>query len=242
LLNALCQPVSIKRKTQTVDGSDETDVYTRFTYRPRWFGLAQTDGAELPPLATPAWGAARALGALDVTEVPFDALDGNVLGFARGRSIAVSPINPLPHKTCFHRAGARPARFKRTADPAYSATKHFCFGVSGMARGSSRFANKPDSERRAIGPGDELLRWPAQEIEDFAGREETRQAGLRRVIQDRHQRLKRGTPDVDRRRAAAASTHLAAGHRRAGRRIIPIVRAASLMSVSSSVNASPQRS
>ena len=34
--------------------------------------------------------------------MPFDATDGNVLGFARGRSIAVSPINPLPHKTRFH--------------------------------------------------------------------------------------------------------------------------------------------
>jgi hypothetical protein len=42
------------------------------------------------------------LAALDVIEVPFDTLDGNVLGFARGRSIAVSPINPLPHKTRFH--------------------------------------------------------------------------------------------------------------------------------------------
>ncbi len=35
-------------------------------------------------------------------EVPFDATDGNVLGFARARSIAVSPINPMPHKTRFH--------------------------------------------------------------------------------------------------------------------------------------------
>ncbi len=42
------------------------------------------------------------LAALDVVEVPFDATDGNVLGFARARSIAVSPINPMPHKTTFH--------------------------------------------------------------------------------------------------------------------------------------------
>ena len=98
----LCQPVTIKRRTPADDGSDEADVFTRFTYRPRWFVLAQTDGADLPAVETPAWDAARALAALDVIEIPFDATDGNVLGYARGRWIAVSPINPLPHKTRFH--------------------------------------------------------------------------------------------------------------------------------------------
>jgi hypothetical protein len=37
-----------------------------------------------------------------VTEVAFDTTDGNVLGFARGRSIAVSPLNPMPFKTTVH--------------------------------------------------------------------------------------------------------------------------------------------
>jgi hypothetical protein len=64
--------------------------------------LAQTDGAALASASMPAWDAARALTALDVAEVPFDVLDGNVLGFARARTIAVSPITPLPHKTRFH--------------------------------------------------------------------------------------------------------------------------------------------
>ena len=101
----LCQPVTVKRSTPVERGEDETAVFTRFTYRPRWFVLAQTDGAELPPRVSPAWDAARALAVLDVTEVPFDATDGNVLGYASGRSIAVSPINPLPHKTRFHEIG-----------------------------------------------------------------------------------------------------------------------------------------
>jgi antirestriction protein ArdC len=101
----LCQPVTVKRRTETGDSADQTDVYTRFTYRPRWFVLAQTDGADLPAVETPAWDAAQALAALDVTEVPFDATDGNVLGYARGRSIAVSLINPLPHKTRIHELG-----------------------------------------------------------------------------------------------------------------------------------------
>ena len=78
-------------------------MFTRFVYRPHWFVLAQTDGADLPPVGDAATGTqAGRLAALDVAEIPFDATDGNVLGFARGRTIAVSPINPLPHKTRFH--------------------------------------------------------------------------------------------------------------------------------------------
>jgi hypothetical protein len=43
-----------------------------------------------------------ALAALDVTEIAFDAMNGNVMGFARDRSIATNPVNPMPHKTRFH--------------------------------------------------------------------------------------------------------------------------------------------
>jgi hypothetical protein len=40
------------------------------------------------PGVIPTWDAGRALAALAVTEIPFDALDGNCLGYARQRSIA----------------------------------------------------------------------------------------------------------------------------------------------------------
>ena len=32
----------------------------------------------------------------------FDYWDGNCLGYARERSIAINPVNPMPHKTRFH--------------------------------------------------------------------------------------------------------------------------------------------
>jgi hypothetical protein len=67
----LCHPVTIKRSTPADDGGDDADVFTRFTYRPRWFVLAQTDGVDVPAMQSPAWDAARALTALDVTEIPF---------------------------------------------------------------------------------------------------------------------------------------------------------------------------
>jgi hypothetical protein len=95
----LCQPVTIKRKA---DQGDDPEVFTRFIHRPSWFVLAQTDGQPLAESPIPAWDADRALAALQVQEIPFDGLDGNCLGFARERSIAINPINPMPHKTRFH--------------------------------------------------------------------------------------------------------------------------------------------
>jgi antirestriction protein ArdC len=101
----LCMPVTVKRTSQADDGTEETDVLTRFVYKPHWFVLAQTDGEPLSPVSLPAWDRGKALSALDVEETVFDATDGNVMGFARGRSIAISPLNPLPHKTLFHELG-----------------------------------------------------------------------------------------------------------------------------------------
>ena len=95
----LCQPVTVKRPA---DADDQSGVFTRFIHKPHWFVLAQTDGGEIEPLLVPTWDAARALSVLDVVEVPFDATNGNVLGFARERSIAINQVNPMPHKTRFH--------------------------------------------------------------------------------------------------------------------------------------------
>ena len=102
----LCQPVTVKRKADadgsTDDSTDETNVFTRFVYKPRWFVLAQTEGQDIEPAPMPSWDLTQALAALEIEEVAFDVTDGNVIGFARARSIAVSPINPMPHKTTFH--------------------------------------------------------------------------------------------------------------------------------------------
>lgn len=96
----LCQPVTTRRPAD--DEAEEPACIVRFIYRPSWFVLAQTDGQDLPPVDIPAWDQVRALAALDVVEAEFSALDGNVMGFARKREIAISPLNPLPYKTRFH--------------------------------------------------------------------------------------------------------------------------------------------
>ena len=97
----LCMPITCKRTIETEAG-DEDATFTRFVFRRNWFVLAQTDGQPFEPDPTPDWSRARALAALDVTEIPFEHLDGNCQGYARERSIAVSPVAAHPHKTTFH--------------------------------------------------------------------------------------------------------------------------------------------
>ena len=96
----LCMPVTVKRRGESDDEPDAT--FTRFIFRSRWFVLTQTEGQDIEPAPIPSWNRTRALAALEVVEVAFNVTDGNVMGFARARSIAVSPINPMPHKTTFH--------------------------------------------------------------------------------------------------------------------------------------------
>ena len=98
----LCRPVTAKRTTTSDDGTEETTPATWFVYKPFWFVLSQTEGADLPIAPIPSWDGARALDALNVSEIAFDATNGNVMGFARERSIAISPLNPMPQKTMFH--------------------------------------------------------------------------------------------------------------------------------------------
>jgi antirestriction protein ArdC len=98
----LCRPVTVKRRNTTSDGTDEDATATWFVLKASWFVLAQTEGKQLPEAPIPAWDATRALTTLEVQEIPFEGLDGNCLGFARGRDIAINPVNPLPHKTRFH--------------------------------------------------------------------------------------------------------------------------------------------
>ena len=97
----LCMPVTCKSKGEA--GDEET--FTRFIYRPRWFVLSQTEGEDVEPSLPPTWEKARALAALNVTETPFELTDGNTQGYAKGRSVSVSPLAALAHKTFFHELG-----------------------------------------------------------------------------------------------------------------------------------------
>ena len=98
----LWMPVTVKRTVTDDDDREQAVPVTRFILKPHWFTLAQTEGAPVEPAPMPGWDRARALVALDVQEVPFAMADGNVLGYAKGRTIAISAVNPMPDKTTFH--------------------------------------------------------------------------------------------------------------------------------------------
>jgi antirestriction protein ArdC len=104
----LCRPVTMKRtRTETAADGDEAEAaktFTRFVFRAYWFFLSQTDGEEYKAPAIPAWDRARALEMLGVEEIPFEMMNGNCQGYAKGRQIAVNPLAQHPGKTFFHEA------------------------------------------------------------------------------------------------------------------------------------------
>jgi antirestriction protein ArdC len=102
----LCMPVTCKRTIteQNADGNEtETEItFKRFVFRRNWFMLSQTDGAPYQMPAIPAWDRTRALLTLTVEEIPFEMLNGNCQGYAKGRQIAINPVAQMPAKTTFH--------------------------------------------------------------------------------------------------------------------------------------------
>jgi hypothetical protein len=99
-------PVTCKRK-QTDEAGIETDAsYQVFVTRNNWFVLSQTEGQDYTPEPLPEWNEARALETLNISKVSFEAMNGNIQGYAApGRKISVSPIAVHPYKTLFHEAG-----------------------------------------------------------------------------------------------------------------------------------------
>jgi hypothetical protein len=116
----LCMPITVKRKRDR-RGSDAGEVAQRqvpaggpvsdqngkvavtvFSYKARWFVLAQTEGKPYVPQELPAWSEAQAMASLHICRVPFTLLSGNAQGFAEGKSVSVSPIAFAPHRTLFH--------------------------------------------------------------------------------------------------------------------------------------------
>lgn len=98
----LCMPLTCRRRDEPA--SDDA-YFTLFVFKRRWFVFAQTEGAENVPPALPQWDKAQALATLDIQEAPFNSLNGNLQGYARQRTIAISPVAALPWKTLFHEMG-----------------------------------------------------------------------------------------------------------------------------------------
>ena len=109
---SLVMPITCKKhdekNQQAADAPDSHDgrkseCFTRFVFRPNWFVLSQTKGADIAAATAPNWNAERALSALGITRVEFTTMNGNAQGYAAaGKQIAINPVAALPHKTMFH--------------------------------------------------------------------------------------------------------------------------------------------
>jgi hypothetical protein len=88
--------------TEQTESTEPAECFTRFVYRPHWFVLSQTDGAEYVPDALPGWDADTALSNLKIERVPFTMIDGNVQGFAKHRTVSINPVAQQPESTLFH--------------------------------------------------------------------------------------------------------------------------------------------
>lgn len=99
----LCMPVTCRgERKDKQTGEIEEYPFTRFVWRKNWFVLSQTDGETSSFDLPPTWNRERALERLEIESVAFEAFDGNVQGYARGRKVAVSPLAQMPEKTLFH--------------------------------------------------------------------------------------------------------------------------------------------
>jgi antirestriction protein ArdC len=95
----LCMPLTAKKQNEQ---GDEERFITAFVWKPRWFVLSQTEGEPVEMPSLPGWDKETALEKLQISQVEFELLSGNVQGYAKKRTIAISPIAALPHKTLFH--------------------------------------------------------------------------------------------------------------------------------------------
>jgi len=106
-------PVMSKRSRNAAAGGDPSEqessddasavtVKPRFLFVKRWFVLSQTDGEPLPVLESDLWDYQTALKALNIDEMPFANEDGNMLGYAKMRAIAINPLGPDQHRVRFH--------------------------------------------------------------------------------------------------------------------------------------------
>lgn len=92
----LCMPFTMK------DKDDETKIFTVFGFRRNWFGLSQTEGEPYQMPEIEGLNLDNIKRNLEITEVPFEMVNGNTQGYSTGRNYAVNPVAKYPLKTTFH--------------------------------------------------------------------------------------------------------------------------------------------
>lgn len=97
---SILRPIQVKVESEEPD--EEPKRITKFKVVRALFAASQTAGDDLPPYVPREWDAERALSTLDITRGPFQSYDGNMGGYAVGRTIAINPVAPYPLRTTLH--------------------------------------------------------------------------------------------------------------------------------------------
>jgi len=95
-------PSPVRKKDKK---TGEETTFMRFFLRRSTFPYSHTEGPEVEWPTLPAWDWHRALEGLEIQQVPFELIDGNVQGYSYERKVAVSPVAVYPVKTGFHELG-----------------------------------------------------------------------------------------------------------------------------------------
>ena len=99
----LCVPIVVQGEDK--ETGDKFRFVRGFTYRARWFALAQTDGTDAELDEVPGWSWDGALNAFGVKLVPFEGyVNGNVQGWANSenKTVALSPVAAHASRTMLH--------------------------------------------------------------------------------------------------------------------------------------------
>lgn len=101
---SILRPIQVRLDKEGEEQGDDADLkmIRRFKVVRALFAYSQTAGEELPHVEPRDWSTERALGVLGIKMMPFELYQGNVGGYASGRSIAINPLAPYPLRTTLH--------------------------------------------------------------------------------------------------------------------------------------------
>jgi len=98
-------PISWKAKVEDEETGEVTEEpMTTFKFKFCVFVMSQTDGDEVEFPEVDGFDRAKALETLDLTEIGFDELNGNVAGFSRSNGVSVNPLGSHKFRTWVHEA------------------------------------------------------------------------------------------------------------------------------------------
>lgn len=99
---SILRPIQVRVEADEAS-EEEHKFIRRFKVVRALFHYGQVAGDGELPLHEPRdWSVDRALQALDIERVPFESYEGNIGGYAVGRTIAVNPLAPNPLRTSVH--------------------------------------------------------------------------------------------------------------------------------------------